>query len=341
MLGALLSLASAASFALNAASVRRGVITSTVFQALAFTVPIGVPLFLLAAAVSGQLPVILAFEGVDLLWLSLAGIFHFVWGRYCGTRAIKAMGGNLAGPVQQSNLLMSLTLAVVWLGETLTPMSVLGIALVFIGPAIMIAGQRRRAPARRVGAGDKAAATETPGGGDGGARPGFRPNYLEGTLFAVLTATGYGLSPIFVRLALEDAGPGVAIAAGAVSYIAATAFFALLLVPPGKLAHVLAVDRKAASWFTVSAVFVCIAQMLRYLALSLAPVTIIAPIQRTSMVFRVIFTTILNRDYEVMNAWVVIGIAISFAGAMALAVSIDMVAEVVALPPGLAQWRWP
>ena len=36
--------------------------------------------------------------------LSLAGIIHFAFGRYCNYRATKAMGANLVGPVQQGSL---------------------------------------------------------------------------------------------------------------------------------------------------------------------------------------------------------------------------------------------
>ena len=54
MLGVVLAALSAATFAFNNASARRGVLTGSVAQALAITVPIGVPMFLLAALTTGQ-----------------------------------------------------------------------------------------------------------------------------------------------------------------------------------------------------------------------------------------------------------------------------------------------
>jgi drug/metabolite transporter (DMT)-like permease len=335
MLGAVLSITSAACFALYSACARRGVITASVFQALAFTVPLGLPLFLLVAVASGQFSAIFTFSRVNYLWLSLAGVFHFIWGRYCSTRAIKAIGSNLASPVQQTSLVISLTLAVVLLDESFTPISILGIILLFIGPAIIIAGQRQKKSSGAAvdGLTDEEAKADE--------KPVFEPKYLEGYTFAALTATGYGLSPIFVRLALEGTGPEVAIAAGTVSYIAATAFFALLLIPSRNFTHIAAVDRKVIPWFISSAVFVGIAQLLRYLALSLAPVTIVSPLQRTSMVFRVVFTTLINREYEVLNARVIIGIAVSLLGAVGLVLSMDMIAELIPLPPEMMEWRWP
>ena len=50
MLGGLFALLSAATFALNQASARRGVLHGTVLQALCITVPMGVPFFLAIAA---------------------------------------------------------------------------------------------------------------------------------------------------------------------------------------------------------------------------------------------------------------------------------------------------
>ncbi len=55
MLGAFFAIISAATFGFNTATVRRGVLSGSVFQAIAITVPMGVPLFLVAALAAGQL----------------------------------------------------------------------------------------------------------------------------------------------------------------------------------------------------------------------------------------------------------------------------------------------
>jgi uncharacterized membrane protein len=337
MLGAIYALLSAATFGLNNASLRRGVITSTVFQALAVTVPLGVPLFALAVTLGGQWPALLAFEATAYGCLALAGILHFVWGRYCGYRAIKAMGGNLASPVQQGNMIVAMTLAIVFLGEHLNALRVLGIVLVFVGPAIALPSRRQRARWRAAIA--SAGSPDREPRSDAESKPAFTPNLVEGYTFAILSATGYGLSPVLVRFGLE--ATGASFAGGLISYAAATLFFGLFLVPRGRLAHVLGVDRGSVRWFAISGVFVFFAQMFRYMALAIAPVTVVSPIQRTSGIFRVIFTTILNRDHEILNARLIVGILISLLGAVALTVSVDMVAQWVSLPPALVDWRWP
>jgi uncharacterized membrane protein len=130
MLGGVFALLAAASFGFNNAAIRRGVLSGSVFQALAITVPMGVPLFLLAGIASGHIDKLWEFPAEAYFWLAAAGVMHFVWGRYCNYRSTKAIGGNLSGPWKQSQLIVALILAIVLLGETLSPLKILGIVLI-------------------------------------------------------------------------------------------------------------------------------------------------------------------------------------------------------------------
>ena len=115
MLGAIFSLLSATCFALNNATTRRGVLTGTVMQAMIITVPMGVPLFFILLLMFGQVGVLARMPLSAVMWLSLAGVLHFVWGRYCNFRAAKAIGTNLQGPASQSDIIFTLALAMmVW-----------------------------------------------------------------------------------------------------------------------------------------------------------------------------------------------------------------------------------
>src|SRR5439155_27245980 len=150
VLGGLLAVCAAATFAFNNASVRRGVLTGTVGQAMAITVPIGVPLFFLAALATGHLAYVTEFSIQAIAALSLAGVLHFVWGRYCNYRATRAIGTNLVAPIQQVNLILTLALAIWLLGETLTPLRIFGIVLVILGPSISARAKRAAAKERDV-----------------------------------------------------------------------------------------------------------------------------------------------------------------------------------------------
>jgi uncharacterized membrane protein len=330
VVGGLLALLAAATFAFNNASVRRGVLSGSVSQAMAITVPIGVPIFLAAALMLGSLDMIARFPTTTLVWLALAGVMHFVWGRYCNYRATKAMGAILVGPVQQASMVFTLALAIIILGETLTPLRIIGIALVVLGPSISLPGKRdakAKVPA--------AEATKAPA---------FKPRYVEGYAFALLSSTGYGLSPILIRLGLENRDIPASVAGGLISYTAATLAFALVLLWPGQLRHVTLMKPEAARWFTVSGVLVCLSQMFRYMALSVAPVSVVTPIQRLSILFRIYCGKLLNPDHEVFGSKVIAATVVSLIGTLALSISTDTVLSLVPLPDFIAaaaHWRWP
>ena len=167
----------------------------------------------------------------------------------------------------------------------------------------------------------------------------FQPNILAGYTAGLLASLGYALSPTLVRAGLAESG--ASLAGGAISYMAATVALALVLLLPGRLDHVLSVDRRAAKWFTCSGGLVFLAQMFRYLALAIAPVTVVTPLMRVSLVFRILFSTVLNREHEVYDARVVVGMVVSLLGALALTLSVDFVAELVDLPQWVITWRWP
>jgi uncharacterized membrane protein len=339
VLGGLIAVCSAATFAFNNASVRRGVLTGTVIQAMAITVPLGVPLFFLAALLTGHLATVPSFSAKGLVALGAAGIVHFVWGRYCNYRATRALGTNLVAPIQQVNLILTLCLAVWLLGEELTPLKIVGIALVLIGPALTRPGKtEKEAPGERNVSDEKITAIDAEKPAE------FEPKWAEGFTFALLSATGYGVSPILVRVGLDGKGLGASFAGGLVAYIAASVAMGLVLLWPGNLREALAVKRESAKWFTLSGILVFLSQMFLYMAMSIAPVTVVSPINRLSILFRLYFSRWLNPKHEVFGGKVVAATIVSLAGAIALSLSVDAVRSVLPLPEGLVavlNWHWP
>jgi uncharacterized membrane protein len=342
MLGALLAVLSSATFALNGVSVRRGVLVGSVAQAMAITVPMGVPIFFLAAFLSGHLDALFSFSTNAVALLAAAGISHFVWGRYCNYRSTKAIGSNASLPFHQLDFPLKLGLAIVFLGETLTPLSIFGIGLILIGGAVAIKPKSKRArdESKKMAAATAAAAALA---GEE-SEPIFVPRYAEGYTFALLSITGYGVSPLFIRMALENAGLGASLAGGLISYLAATAVIAAMLLLPGRFAHAIAVNPTSARWFLASAVFVGISQMFRYMALAVAPITVVAPIMRASGLLKVVFNWFVNRQYEVFEPRLLVGIFVSLIGGVVLTLSTDFVATHVPLPAAVISvlgWHWP
>lgn len=331
VLGGLLAVLTAAAFALNNACARRAVLSGTVIQGIMITVPYGIPFFLLAAAVSGTLGHILTLSHSALVWFILAGIVHFVFARYCTYRSHAAIGATLAAPISQFDLVITLVLALQFLGETLTPLRLAAIFLVFLGPII---AQYR--PAKDV-PDSPAAPTESH-------TPKFVPRLAEGYLFAALGALFLGSSPVLVKLGVDEAGASGSIVGALVSYIAATIVVGFLVVASGQLRQAFVIPREAVKWFNYAGFTVCCAHAFRYAALAIVPVTVAAPIMRLSHVFRIVFAWLINREHEVFTPWVMAGTFVSLIGAFLISLDTEAVIWALGLSDqaaALLRWHWP
>ncbi|MBD3677918.1 MAG: EamA family transporter [Rhodobacteraceae bacterium] len=316
MFGALLAFASAAFFGLNNATVRRGVLKSTVLQGMAITVPLGVPLFVGFALAMGGFEAMADWPVSTFGWMTAAGIVHFVIGRYGNYRATQTLGATLSTPVQQLSILIALVLGFIFLDETVNLVNVLGILLVVFGPMMLV---RRRKAATQAG---KA--------------KGFEPDYLSGTFWGAVCAFGYGTSPLLIAVGLGAEGDLADSVAGVlVSYVAASVVVAVLVLMAGGRSYMGGLDRASIGWFLLSTLFVALSQLFRYLALAVAPVAVVVPIQRLSVVFRLIFNALINREHEVFDGWVIFSILLAVLGAAALAADTVILLEFLGASEGV------
>jgi drug/metabolite transporter (DMT)-like permease len=343
VLGGFLALLAAATFALNNTSVRRGVLTGSVLQAMAITITIGVPISLAVGLASGALWTITDFSWKAVLIFGGTGMSHFVIGRYCNYRATKALGTNLVAPIQQLNLIISLVLAIWILGEELTPFRVLGIALVILGPAFTLE-RRKKDPDPQATEEVEQIEEEEVVAASAAKPPVFVPDYFEGYLYGLLSAVAYGLTPILIRLGLEGKGIAASIAANFLAGISATGFLLLILLWPGNIRHIMAIKREPAKWFAFSGILVCVSQLFMYMAMAIAPVTVVSPISRLSILFRLYFSRIINPEHEHFGGPVIVGTIVSLLGALILSVSMEAVMALLPLPDAVVavlQWHWP
>ena len=258
MLGIAYTAVAALFFGINGATVRRGVFGGSALQGVYVTVLGGVPLFLLAALVSQQVFRLEALELRAYIILAGSGVLHFLLGRYCSFRAYAALGQTRAQPLIQASTLVSVVIAVIFLSETVTPLMAAGIALVMAGPAISATQGSAAAPA-----------------GAGRVPP---VRLAEGYAFGTVNALAFGVSPVLVRYALGDSGLGVV--AGLTAYLGAGAVLALGFALPGVRASLLTMDSGARGWFAIGTLTVFAAHMFRFLALSVAPVSVVIPLLR-------------------------------------------------------------
>ena len=364
--GALLSLTSALSFSVNAILVRRGIAGAgaTASQGAFITVLLGVPFGFIAVVLTGQVLRFGEISPVGYLLLLTAGIIHFGVGRYCNYRSVEAIGAARAGPIMGVTTPFSILMAVILLDEVVTLTMLFAIALVLLGPAVILE-RKPRTPARpdphpnplpegegmrkplpegegkkesALPEGEEAKARFLPAqerrgsssGRTGSALPlgeGTSPapaarnpleiRLFEGYLFATLAAVMYGTSPILIRAALMDAARTAAIGTF-VAYLGASAVLMATLVLPGRRQLIGAINVRYMRLFGGAGLFVFLAQLLRFSALSVADVSVVNPLQRMANVFTVILTWIFNRSLETITLRVVIGVLVSFAGSALL-----------------------
>ncbi len=343
MLGAILSLLSAAAFALNVTAARRGVVTGTPMQGTALTVPIGVACFLPVAIATGQLARLGAFPLRAAGWMAGVGVLHFLLGRYCNYRSNQAAGVNITAPVIQLQIVVTLALAVIILHEPCSILQMLGGAVMLTG-ALVTQYQRpgsARPPlpsagnGRATGEGTAAPLERKPGG------PVFVARYLPAYLFASLAALAYGTSPIMARFALESTGATGGILGGLIAYCAATVVVGAAMAWPRLRHEVTAVKRENIRWFVYSGVFVAMAQGFFFSAVAIAPILVVSPLLQFSLVFRLLFAKLVNPDHEIFGWLVVAGVATSIVGSLAVSADTDAVLRFLSLPEGLAATlRW-
>lgn len=325
-LGIVLSLLSAASFGVNEAMTRRGIVGASASQGMYITVTLGVPLFLLGAVITGQAAEAHRISVMGWIALAAAGVVHFLLGRYCNYRSIGAIGANRSQPLRSTALLYSVVVAVIVLHEELTLGRTAGIALLTIGALLMVERSPRStpqaepapAPEPLAESSFRGVATLAPPAPVATARAApTRPlQVLEGYGFGLLAGFAYGMSPILIRWGLE--GTQLGLMGGFASYLAASLVLLSTLFMPGRWAYMRSMSGRHARWFVGSGVFVFLAQMFRYLALGVAPVVLVAPLGQLNGLFMLGLSWGFNRQLESFSPRVIIGVLMSVVGGIVL-----------------------
>ena len=302
MLGLICAVLSAIAFAANDTALRRGILFASVYKSIIVTVPIGFPVFLLAIIVTNSWSAFYDLDFFQYLCFAFAGVIHFIFGRFFGYKTIECLGATQAGPIVQMGLLISVFFAYHLFNEEITNIHIIGIALVVLAPMIILLGHQ----------------------GDKFTRSGIKMKYRAGLFWGLSCAICYGISPLLVKSGLSNYGLKLSIIAGFLSYISAIFFLILIMVTSRvRIKDILEIDDRAIKWFTVTGLMGSMAQLLRYVALGVIPISIVEPIHRTSVIFRVLFGYLMNRNHEIINLRVMLGVALSVLGMYLLILQIE------------------
>ncbi len=295
MLGFAIALVSAGSLGATAITVRRGVLTGSPFTGTFMTVLIGIPLFLLAVGFTGQFSRLSGLSWHDLLSLAAIGVFQLVIGRYCFYRSIGCLGANQAELVQALQVPASVVVGLSLLGENMTIAISIALVFIMIGPGLVLLSRAR--------------ATQGMGSTHSRAK--------EGIMYGLLAVAAFSAGDGLARSVL--AGTGLGLAGGMLGYLAAGLVLAPIVLITRQLTVVRQTPKPAIRWFALSSLLTFSAQLSRYLALSIAPITVVVPLMRTVPVFVLVFSFLVNRHLEVFSISVIIGILCTVAGTIFLA----------------------
>jgi drug/metabolite transporter (DMT)-like permease len=187
--GSMYALLSAMSFALNSIFLRRAVIiVADISVGILISVSMAVPLLFLIIAFTGQIQSLLNFTWQGYVWLSLAGIVHFVIGRTLSYKCIQLVGANIANILSRSDILISVVIGISVLGEPLSWGLGIGVFMILAGITLTGLNSQRT-------------------------QKSYDSLYRIPTkAFALGLGAGvsWGVAPIFVKLGLDEIGSPVA-----------------------------------------------------------------------------------------------------------------------------------
>ena len=315
------------SFSGSDVMVRRGTRSGSGSQAAFISTTIGVPLFVIACLVTGQLFHFDRISTRGYAFLIAAGLIHYFVGRVFNYGAIRIIGATRNAPFQAMNLPYSIAVAWIFLGESVSLGMMAGIVLIMVGPLFVVERGGASTVVSSDGPSEPVGLLPTPGASTRTEAPvvtapakSSELRLAEGYALAVAGAVCYGSSPVLIRAALEHTS-GASILGGLVSYLAAATALVVLLIVPSRRDLVRTINSDALKAFSIGGTAVFFAQMFRFIALGLTSVAIVAALVRLSGVFTLCLSWLINRDLEHISARVVFGVAVSVMGALLLVVA--------------------
>ncbi len=283
--GAIFALVAAVCFGGNQVFVKRGTSrTGESVSAVFVTVFVGMLLLLLVLLFTGEWGKIWSLSWQGFALLAASGIVHFVAGRFLNYSCVRLIGANKTGAILRTSLVYAVAFGIIFLNEPLTAFLILGVLCIGAG-VTLISFEKEGKIAGIQG---------------------------KGIVYGLIGGFCYGISGVLAKPAIaEISSPFAAVF---VSYAAACLLLACFLFSKEQREPLTQLNRQSFNLLAISGVFVTVAQLLRYIAFSYSPVSVVAPLTGTNVLFVLLFSFLLNRKIEVFTWKVFAGIAATVAG---------------------------
>ncbi|MDF1590127.1 MAG: EamA family transporter [Desulfobacterales bacterium] len=293
--GSTFALLCALTFAFAAVSTRRAVIKGpALMHGVFISILISLPFLLGILIASGQTGRIFSFSLSGYIWLSSAGILHFVIGRWMFFKSVQFSGANITSILRRTDSLVALLLGVALLGEPLSFPLVFGILLTVFGVIITSLNPNmvrdKQAP--------------------------FLNLSSKALFFGLGTGVLWGITPVLMKVGLQ--GSNAPVAGAFISFFAATVALSFSLLNRDRRNSFSQLPCKVIGLYCMVGLLAGIANMFRFLALNLSPASVVTPLLSTTPVFLVAFSFLFNRKLEVFNLPVIVGTIAVVIGAILL-----------------------
>jgi drug/metabolite transporter (DMT)-like permease len=283
MVGVAFALVASTFFSLNSVVTRRGVITGYVYSSVLISITLGIPIYVTASYLSGELNYLISnVTIVDIYPFILAGILHFVIGRYILYTAIRYIGASSSLPIAATSQALASFIAIPILDESVTPLKISGIVMTTIG-ILLIAS---------IWIG--------------------KWKFKKGLILAASSSLIFASTSLIVRYGLTQfSAPTLGVL---VSYLSALLVYIIPIGMEKNIVELKRLPKKTLVYFSIAGLLVNMGQLFRYLALNLLEVSIAAPIISTLTIQTILFSYLINKEIEVINLRNTLGAIVIFIG---------------------------
>lgn len=272
-LGASIALLSAVFFASSGVTTRRGVYGDGVYSTVLISVIVGIPMYIVSLLLYPSKTGIKGVSPTAVALFMLAGIVHFVIGRFILYYSIHYMGSSASYPIMSSSNVLSAVVAIPLLGEALTGNKVISVMIVSIGIYLMAKGNIE------IG------------------------EFKKGFPLALITAFVFAASSLIVRAALLIVR--APILGVLVSYATSLPFLVGLGTSKDYKSELFTLDRVKLIYMLLNGVLVNLGQLFRYISLDLVEVSIVGIVFSITPLLTILFSYIVNREIEIINRGIV------------------------------------
>ncbi|MCF4971257.1 MULTISPECIES: DMT family transporter [Pseudomonas] len=217
----------------------------------------------------------------------LSGVFAPLLGRLFQFQGMAKLGANITTPLTLTHPVISVVLAILFLGEEVTNLGLLGALMVVLG-SVVVGAQGGQNPTRSL--------------------QNVSRIYL---LLPLVASLSYGISIVFRKIGIDIGSD--AVTAAAVTCTSSWFFSTLYVLFTGAVGEIRC-SRRELGFFVLAGIFSSLGPVLLYAALQFEGLVVIAPLAATTPLFVLLVSYVFIRADEIFTPQVIAGTVATVAG---------------------------